>query len=59
MLAVLCLHHGANLQSAAEATVDLYCKTMCFNQLFGDMNIFCIVLSKNDSFFTVSLFTFL
>jgi hypothetical protein len=37
--------------SAAEATVDLHCKTVCFNQLFGDMNIFIIVLSKKDNFF--------
>ena len=41
-LAVLRLHHGATLQSAVEATVDLHCKTMCF-QLFGDVNIFTIV----------------
>ena len=33
-LAVLRLHHGATLQSAVEATVDLLCKTVCFNQLF-------------------------
>ena len=38
-LAVLRLHHGATLQSAVEATVDLHCKTVCFNQLFGDLNI--------------------
>ena len=38
-LAVLRLHHGATLQSAVEATVDLHCKTMCFNQLFGDKYI--------------------
>ena len=31
-LAVLQLHHGATLQSAVEATVDLHCKTMCFIQ---------------------------
>ena len=30
-LAVLWLHHGATLQSAAEATIDVYCKTVCFN----------------------------
>ena len=42
-LAVLRLHHGATLQSAVEATVDLHCKTVCFNQLFGDVNIFSIV----------------
>ena len=45
-LAVLWLHHGATLQSAAEATVDLHCKTVCFNKLFGDVNIFCILLPK-------------
>jgi hypothetical protein len=52
-LAFLWLHYGATLQSAAEATVDL-CKTVSFNQLFGDLNTFSIVLSKN-----VSLFLFL
>ena len=31
-LAVLQLHHGATLQSAAEATVDHHCKTVCFNK---------------------------
>jgi hypothetical protein len=30
-LAVLRLHHGATLQSAVEATVDLLCKIVCFN----------------------------
>jgi hypothetical protein len=55
-LAVLRLHHGATLQSAVEATVDLHCKTVCCNQLFGDVNIFSVVLSKNYYFFNVSLF---
>ena len=54
-LAVLRLHHGATLQSAVEATVDLYCKTVCFNQLFGDLNIFSIVLTKKDIIFYVLL----
>ena len=36
-LAVLRLHHGATLQSAVKATVDLHCKTLCFNKLFGNM----------------------
>ena len=36
-LAVLRVHHGATLRSAVEATVDRSCKTVCFNQLFGDM----------------------
>ena len=45
-LYVLRLHHGATLQSAVEATIDLHCKTVCFNELFGDVNIFSIVLSK-------------
>ena len=36
-LAVLQLHNGATLQTAVEATVDLYCKTVCFNTLFGDV----------------------
>ena len=51
-LAVLRLHHGATLQIAAEATVDLYCKTVCFKQLFGDVNICSIVLYKNYNFLT-------
>ena len=33
-LAVFRLHQGATLQSAVDATVDLHCKTVCFNQLF-------------------------
>ena len=49
-LSVLRLHHGATLQSAVEATVDLLCKIPCFNQLFGDVIMFSIVLSKNDPF---------
>ena len=44
-LAVLWLHHGATLQSAVETTVDLHCKTMCFNKLFGGVNILSIVLT--------------
>ena len=55
-LAVLRLRHAATLQSAVEATVDRHCKTVCFNQLFGDVKIFCIVLSKNYNFLNVSLF---
>jgi hypothetical protein len=39
-LAFLRLHHGATLQSSVEATVDLNCKIVCFNQLFGDMQIY-------------------
>ena len=50
-LVVLRLPHGATLQSAVEATVDLHCKTGCFNKLFGDVNIFSIVSSKKDNFF--------
>ena len=45
-LAALQLHHGATLQSA---DVDLLCKIVCFNKLFGDVIIFCIVLSKKDN----------
>jgi hypothetical protein len=45
-IAVLWLHHGATLQSAVEATVDLLCKKVCFNQLFGDVIIFSVVLSS-------------
>jgi hypothetical protein len=45
-LAVLRLHHNATLQSAIEATVDLICKIVCFNQVFGDLIIFSIVWSK-------------
>ena len=40
------------LQSAAEATVDIHCKTVFFNT-FGDINIFTIVLSKKDNFCNV------
>jgi hypothetical protein len=52
-LAVLQLDHGATLKSAFEATVNLHCKTLCFNQLFGDVNIFNIVYLKRQ---TVLLF---
>ena len=49
----------ATLQSAVEATVDLHCKSVCFNQLFGDVNIiYLVVLSKKDNFLNVSLFLF-
>ena len=48
-LAVLWLHHGPTLQSAVEATVD-FCVTVCFNQLFGDVIIFSIVVSKKVTF---------
>ena len=58
-LAVLRLHHGATLQSAVEATGDLLCKIVCFNQLFGDVIVFSIVLSKNTNFLNVLQFTFL
>ena len=58
-LAVLRLHHGATLQSAAEAYCRTSMQTMCFNQLFGDVNIFSIVLSKKDNFLNVLQFTFL
>lgn len=44
-LAVLQLHHGATLQSAAEAIVG-HCKTVCFTQLFGD---FSVVLSTTKN----------
>jgi hypothetical protein len=40
-LAVLRLHHRA-----VEATVDLLCKIVCFNHLFGDVIIFSIVSSQ-------------
>ena len=36
-LSVLQLHQGGTLQSSVEATVDLYFKTACFNELFGDI----------------------
>ena len=53
-LAVLRLHHGATLQSAIEAIVDLInYKTVCFNKLFGDVNIFTIVSSEKDNLFNV------
>ena len=48
---VLRLHNGATLQSAVEATVDLHCNSVCFNQLFGDVNMFSIVLSQKDNLF--------
>ena len=57
-LAVLRLYHGGTLQSAAEATVDLHCKTVHFNKLFGDVILFCIVLSKMDNFFMFHCFYF-
>ena len=57
-LAVLWLYHGATLHSVAEATVD-HCKIGCLYRLFGDVNIFSIVLSKNDSFLNVSHIYFL
>jgi hypothetical protein len=44
-LAVLLLHHGATLQSAVD-------------QLFSDVIIFSIVLSKNDTFLNVLNLTF-
>ena len=34
-LAVLQLHHGATLQSAVEATVDLHCKIGCFKSFIS------------------------
>ena len=49
-LAVLHLQHGATIQSAVEATVDLHCKIVCFNQLFGDVNIIQFYV-KNDNLF--------
>ena len=39
-LAVLRLHHGATPDSAVDVTADIHCKTVYFNQLFGDMRIF-------------------
>jgi hypothetical protein len=58
-LAVLQLHHGATLQSAVEATVELFFKTVCLKLLFGDVNIFSIVLSEKDNFLNVLQFVFL
>ena len=46
------LHRGATLQTAVEATVNLHCKTVCFNQ-FCDVNTFSIVLSKNEYFYDI------
>lgn len=37
-IAVLWLHRGASLVGAVEIIVD-HCKTLCFNQIFGDVNI--------------------
>ena len=53
-LAVIRLHRGATLQSAVEAIVAFHCKTMCFIKLFGDVNMFSIVLSENDPFLNIS-----
>ena len=46
------LHPSGNafIQNAVEA-VDLHSKTVCFCQLFGDVNIVSIVLSKEDNIF--------
>ena len=41
-LADLRLHHGATPDSAFEVIVDLHCKTMYFNQLFGDIGIYLV-----------------
>jgi hypothetical protein len=57
--AVLWLHHGASPESAVEATVNLHCKTLCFNKLFGDVNIFSIIVTKKENYFNASLFLFL
>jgi hypothetical protein len=57
-LAVLQLHHGATLQSAVEASVDLLDKIVCFSQLFVDVIIFSIVFSKNYNFLNVLPFKF-
>ena len=48
-LAVLWLHHCATLQSAVESTIALLCNIVCFNQLFGGVIGFSIVLSKKDN----------
>jgi hypothetical protein len=41
-ISVLQLYRGATLD-AVEVTVDLHCKNKCFNQLFGDVNIFSFI----------------
>jgi hypothetical protein len=38
-IAVVQLHHGATLEGAVETTIDLHCKTVCFNQVLGEGNI--------------------
>ena len=55
-LAVFRLHHGATLQSVVQATVDLHCKTVFFNQLYGDGIIFSIVLSYLKTVQNVTIF---
>ena len=45
------LHHGTTIQSAVDAAVDIHYKTVCFNLLFDDVNIFSVVLSKKDNLF--------
>ena len=56
-LSVLRLDRGAILQIVVEATVDLHCKTVCFNKLFGEVKIFSI-LSKKHNFLHVLQFLF-
>jgi hypothetical protein len=56
-LAVLQLHHGATLRSAVEDTVDLHW-SVCFNKIFGKVNIFRTLLSKKDTFFIFHNFSF-
>lgn len=44
--------------SVVEAAVDILSKIVCFNQLFGDVFIFSIVISKNDIFLNDLQFNF-
>jgi hypothetical protein len=56
-LAVLRLHHGATVQSARGCRRPSL-QNSVFNTFFGDVNIFSIVLSKNDNFLMFHYFYF-
>jgi hypothetical protein len=58
-LVFLRLHHGTTPDSAVEVNVNLNCKTVYFNQLFGDMYIFSTVSSKSIPFLMFQFFIFM
>ena len=49
---------GGQKVAVLRLHVDLHCKTAGFYQLFGDVSIFCIVVSKKDKFLTCHYFYF-